>query len=881
VEFEEKVPEDGGRSGHQGRDYNMAQWYPQIATYDKYGWDKSQYLGPAEFHNEFGAFDVNITLPKSFSIGYSGTLLNPEEVYPDSVLQRLKESEGNIATVRIADYSNVTRNDSDSVLVTWKFRAENVRDFAWSANENYIWDITHWSPNIGEPSVAIHSLYFSDKAEFWKDVAQYGQHAVSFFSQHFGQYQYPNVFIVEGVVGGGMEYPGITFIGHYGDKNTHGLFGVVTHEVAHNWYPMMVGTNEIRYAFMDEGFATFMTMMAMEHYYGRYDNEYEWTEWFPKFLRYSNDHVREGTQRNALWLAKNHREEPIATHSYRFSEPGLAGTSIYSKTATVLLMLQYVLGDSVFEVAMKEYFNRWQFKHPYPEDFYSAMQVVGGKGDLSWFFDQWFNRTYRCDYGMRGLHYQVQQKENNQIYRTTLHIKRYEEAIMPLDIRVVYSDGSDTTLWLPVDRWMNAETEQVLEADLPRQPVRAEINPDGRILDINRLNNSSSIPKMTIKLDNTLQSVTPIDAYFVKWRPSLWYTDQGGWKFGYRINGSYLNDLHSLRLFQWYNTRDNTLNYDISTYHNTYKLTPMSSRSVRYFRIEGRKGWDVSFQKSFRKYFSYPPEHTTRLTYSFLTSDNVDYLLVPLTWQEGNLHRVILGYDYYNRGKLWNVNASFNLETSTSILGRSDFLYTKRTFQFKLNYTMPRQSTLALRYYLGAGYGDIPIQSKYYFSGASPIEQLNAPFYRSKGPLPSTIRDHAILPGGGNMRGYYNSFAVGDKMDALNLELRYSTMFPFFNFNLPVVNRITDMFRSVIFFDAGRIASDPQKLLDQRYEIDFGFGFRLKSLSTLFGPFSQSNILSSVGLQTLRIDFPIYVSMPIPDENKLKFRWVVSLSEAF
>ena len=133
-EYEEKVPEGGNRTGHQGRDYNIAQWYPQIATYDKYCWDKSQYLGSAEFHDEYGTFDVNVTLPRSFTLGFSGALLNPEEVYPDSVRQRLRDSEGNLATVRIADYSNHEWKDEDSVMVTWKFRAENVRDFAWTAN---------------------------------------------------------------------------------------------------------------------------------------------------------------------------------------------------------------------------------------------------------------------------------------------------------------------------------------------------------------------------------------------------------------------------------------------------------------------------------------------------------------------------------------------------------------------------------------------------------------------------------------------------------------------------------------------------------------------------------------------------------------------------
>ncbi|MBI4548393.1 MAG: M1 family metallopeptidase [Ignavibacteriae bacterium] len=880
-EFEERVPEGGNRTGHQGRDYNIAQWYPQIATYDKHGWDKSQYLGPAEFYNEYGTFDVSITLPKSFTLGYSGVLLNPEEVYSDSIRQQLKASEGNIETVRVVDYSKKDWKGEDTVMVTWKFHAENVRDFAWSANEHYIWDVTHWSPGLGEPSVTIHALYFEDKAEFWKEAAQYGRHAIDFFSRHFGQYVYPNCFIVEGPEGGGMEYPGITFIGHIGDKNNHSLFGVVTHEVGHNWYPMMIGSNETHYGFMDEGFTTFITALAVEDYYGRYNNEFEWTEWYQNLLCFPNDNEREGIQRGSIFLAKTGYEEPIATHIYRFTEGGLFGGSIYGKTAAVMFMLQYVLGDSLFEAVMKEYYNRWKFKHPYPEDFYAVAMEVSGR-DLHWFFDQWFHRTYKCDYGIGRFDYKVEKKNNQPIYKTEFTICRNGQAIMPLDVRIKLADNRDTTIWIPVDRWMNTEAKNEVTVDLPAEPLCAEINPDGRILDMNRLNNTSSmLPKMKWEFDNTLFSVTPIDAFQIKWRASFWYTDEGGWKAGYKFQGSYLNDLYATTVWNWYNFHDRTFNYDLSLAHNFYKLTPLSSASIRWYRIEGRKGVTLSSEKGLRRRYSYPPYHTVRLTYAYSQADNSEYLLYPLTWEEGILHRILVGYEYQNRGKFWNVNAWATLESSTSLFGQSDWDFAKRTFEVRTNLTMPLGWTLALRLYNGVGYGDIPNQTKYYFTNGSPIEQFNAPFFRSKGPLPSTVRDHALYRGGGNMRGYYRFAPAGDKIDAFNAEARFQTLIPFFNVNVPILSRIMNMFKSTLFLDAGRIASNSQKLWDQRFELDFGFGFRLKSLATLFGPFAQSNLFSSIGLQTLRVDFPIYVSMPVPDENKLKFRWVVSLSEAF
>ncbi len=880
-DFEENIHSSGVRSGHQGRDYNIAQWYPQISTYDKHGWDKTQYLGPAEFHNEYGSFDVSVTLPRSFTLGYTGTLLNPDEVYPDSVRRRLKESFGDMQTVRIADYSGTQWGSGDTARVTWRCHADSVRDFAFAANEHYIWDVTYWSPAPGQRPIAIHAMYFTDKAEFWTEAAKIGQHAISFFSTHFGLYAYPSMFIIEGVVGGGMEYPGIIFNGHLGDKNSHTLFGVLTHEVGHSWYPMMIGSDETYYAFMDEGFNTFITSLAMEDYYGPVNNEYTWTEWYQKLLCFPNDNSRDRLQRGSFWLAETGFEEPIATHTLRFEEQGLSGNSIYTKTAAVMYMLQYVLGDSVFGHVMKEYYTRWKFKHPYPEDFYALAEQASGVKDLRWFFDEWFNRTETCDYSVCGLRSSPQRGNDGTYYRTTFSVRRNRPAIMPVDVRITMADGSTRTVWFPIDLWKNAEGRRDTTVLLPSEPVRADLNPDGRILDINRLNNSTALPKITTRFDNTMFSVTPVDAYLLMWRPSVWYTDQGGWKAGYKLSGSYLDDLYATTIWNWYNFRDNTFNYDLSVSQNTYTITPMSRASVRWYRIEGRKGVTATAWKGLSSHWSYPPYQSVSFTYSYVQADNPDYHLHPEVWQEGVLHRIQAGYDYSNRGRFWTVHAAATLESSTSLFGRSDFQYAKRTLLLNGSLTIPGNWTLALRFYSGIGYGDVPNQAKYYLASASPIEEMGDPFFRSKGPLPSTVRDHALLPGGGLMRAYYGIPVAGDKLDAFNAEARFTTLIPFIDPDIPVFSSLSRMVRSVLFFDAGRLADQTQKLWDQRFEVDCGVGFRLASFYSLLGTAAQSDILSSIGFSTLRVDFPFYASMPPPDESKLKFRWVISLREAF
>ena len=880
IEFEGKIPEDGERTGHQGKDYNIAQWYPQIATYDRFGWDKSQYLGPAEFHNEFGSFEVNITLPKSFTLGYSGALLNPEDVYPDSIITKLKQAEGDTVAVRIADYTKTEWGSAESTMVTWKFNAENVRDFAWSANEHYIWDVNYWYPSPGAKGIAVHALYFKDMAQYWNRAAEYAKHTISYLNNHYGMYAYPNCFVVEGVVGGGMEYPGITFIGHYGDELTNSPFGIITHEVAHNWYPMMVGTNETAYGFMDEGFATFFTVAASEDFYGRYNNTYHFTEWYQKLLHFPNADERSQIQLNSLWLAKSGYEEPIATHTYRFEEPGLSGASMYSKTATVLFMLQYVLGDEVFEKVMREYFNRWKFKHPYPEDFYTVVEEASGRKNLRWFFDQWFNKTLICDYGISGFCWDEIKSGDTIVYRTNVSVKRYKPAIMPVDVHVTMENGNDAVLWFPIDLWLNAEVERDTVIDLPSKPIRAELNPDGRILDINRLNNRRPLPKVSVEFENTLFGVTPVDAYLVSWRPSLWYTDRGGWNVGYKVNGSYLDDFFRARLWQAYNFGDKTFDHDVSLSHNTMNLTP-GEISVRWYRMEGRKNVSFSLFKDFNRRYSYPPSHQVRLKYAFSKVIDRNYLLHPEVWEDGNLHSLIAGYSYSNRGSFWNVNASVQLEGSSSLFGRSSFQYSKRTFLVRSRFTMPGGWSLNARLYSGAGYGVVPAQAKFYFAGASPMEEMSDPLLRSKGVVPSTVRDHVVTPGGGMMRGYYRFPISGDKIEAVNMEARFSSVIPFVRIPIPVVSSVMRHFQSSLFLDAGRITGQTEKLWDRRFEIDFGFGLRLQSLAGLIGEFGRSNLFSAVGLQTLKIDFPLYSSAPFPGENKVKFRWVISFREEF
>jgi aminopeptidase N len=861
IDWNENIPTFTMRTGHVGRDYNIAQWYPQIATYDKFGWHKDQYIG-AEFHNEFGTFDVNITLPKSFIVGYSGTLLNPQEVLPDSAIQKLKSSEGNDSTVNILDYSQREIPKEDSALVTWKCRIDTARDFAWSANENYIWDVAHWN------GIAIHALYFDDKKEFWKRDAEYGRHAIKFFSENFGMYPYPNAFCVEGVIGGGMEYPGIVFLGHIGDEISTALYDVTAHEFGHEWYPMMMGNNETEYAFMDEGFTTFITTLAHEDFYGRNNNSYFWNARHHKFFAFPNSDERQDNVRNYLNIAKLGVEEPIATHADHWDETIGSGTAFYPKTASVMFMLQYVLGDSVFSQLMLEYYKRWKFKHPYPEDFYTLAMEVSGNRDLRWFFDEWFHRTYTCDYALDCVDYEKINVEGKEIYQTKVMIRKIGRAIMPLDVELQLEDGSKQTVFIPVEKWMNNETEQTVKIDLPSKPIKGEINPDKRIADINRLNNTWRKFPVKFEYDNTAFSITPMYEYSIRWRQSLWFNDIDGMKLGGKIFGSYLNDIHSFTAWSWIGVKSKQLDYDVSYSTIMYELLKWSSVSFRAYTIDGRQSENIAWNVFSGKHYSYPPFHTINVSLSRFQLVSGKYLSFN-NWDAGQLNRMITRYFYQNRGDGWNFNCTFALESDVL---QSDFRYNKFSVQATDIYNLPMNVRFGVRLFGGVANGNVPKQTALYLASGSPIDEMNADLLRSRGTLPDSIRFHSLQPGGGNLRGYFNQNISAERIGAANIEVRFPQLVPFIPFQqIPLLGKIFGVFNGVAFFDCGKIWNESSSLHKQ-FLYDAGYGIRFAQIPT------QTNLFSSIGLNVIRLDFPLYVNQPI-DGKKTKFRWLLTVTE--
>jgi len=374
IAYSFQVPEHGsdrmGRELHSGGWlYEIAQWYPRMAVYDDVrGWNTEQYLGQGEFYLEYGDFDMEITVPRSFVVVATGTLTNPTEVLTATQRARLAQAVKSDTTVPIVARNEVgqssTRPAGTGQTLTWRFSAKNVRDVAWAAAPNFIWDASGWD------GILIQSVYPPDADPDWQNSTKYARHSIQHYSERWFRYPYPTAINVAGPVGG-MEYPMIVFCGD--QASGFALYSVTTHELGHQWFPMIVGSNERLFAWMDEGVNTFINIYSIRSFY----RDSLW------------DRHRGDTQAWAR-VAAGGRDQPPMFPPDR-TDPQQLGPVAYTKPATGLFLLRHHIVDDTtrFDAAFREYIRRWAYRHPTPADFFRTMEDGLGE-DLSWFWRGWF-----------------------------------------------------------------------------------------------------------------------------------------------------------------------------------------------------------------------------------------------------------------------------------------------------------------------------------------------------------------------------------------------------------------------------------------------------------------------------------------------------------
>lgn len=463
LEFNGQVPlqiRRSGRNSSEGVALSMSQWYPKMAEYDFEGWHADPYIA-REFHGVWGDYDVTITLDKNYTIGGTGYLQNPQEVGHgyEAPGTKVKKQKGN--------------------TLSWHFKAPMVHDFMWAADPEYTHDVLEM-----ENGPSLHFLYKNkpELVENWKALQPITAKAMAFFSKNVGPYPYEQYSVIQGG-DGGMEYAMSTLI--TGERKLNSLIGVMAHEMAHSWFQHILATNEAKHSWMDEGFTSFISSLFMQ-----------------EISENPAENPFAGSYRGYQYLIKSGKEQPQTTHSDRYEFNSAYSIAAYSKGSIFLSQLGYIIGQDKLMETLKKYYTDFKFKHPTPNDFKRTAEKVSGL-QLDWYLMDWTQTTNTIDYA-------IQEVVAADLENTTVVLERKGLMPMPLDILVVYQDGSQETFYVPLrmmrggkenpypsiertvlPNWAWAYPSYEFTISKPYQSIKAiQIDPSGLMADADLDNNS-------------------------------------------------------------------------------------------------------------------------------------------------------------------------------------------------------------------------------------------------------------------------------------------------------------------------------------------------------------------------------------------------------
>lgn len=879
-------------SGKGYKHYDMVHWYPRISVYDKkFGWDTEQHMDH-EFYGDFGAYHVEITVPNHYILDGTGAMINEPEVLPIPLRERLDISNFKKKVWNTPADEMVKR---DGTTKTWKFSALNVHDVAYTFDPTYRIGEAHFG------NVRCIALVQEPHAIGWLHAAQYVVKIIETNSKNIGMYAYPKMIAADAQ--DGMEYPMITLDGGF-DPEFRSLF---IHEISHNWFFGMIGSNETYRAFMDEGFTQFYTADTWENIEGIYELEYPNKSSY--IDKYKNKvKARESEAFYSYYNAMLKGEEvTLNTHSDGFNggiRHGGGYGQVYTKTATMLYNLKYVLGDSLFVAAMQNYFNQWKMCHPYPEDFKNSI-INFTHVDLNWFFDEWIDTYKTIDYAVK----KIKRIKRTNDYKITF--KRYGMQ-MPIDFTVFSKDSSAKNFHIP-NTWFEKKTNATV---LPRwigwdkvKPVYTAtvtipggidyvaIDTSNRLADINMINNSSK-KNVSIKFDSKIWNLPDRTNYEIFVRPSIWYNGFDGLKFGVYGTGNYLNYKHIFEANLWFsstigqayletphvNSHDFVsclINYKTATDKFMKKST--FSASVR--ELDGFSSASVMFEKKSNN-------EKNRLSIQLKTmlrdvDNDLHYLIYKNHWTAGKLNNVaniLFEHDYnYKKG---SAKLGANLRTPF-IFSDYDFSALSAWWITKSKF---KRLSINTRLFgqLGTG-NNVPIESQLYVAGANPEELMDNKYTRSMGFFPTFYfgeKTTNFAAGGGlNLRGYMGYLLYSGDANGMphynykglsgtsaSVEIEIDKLLGLGKTFVKNTYKITPY----LFGDAGIINSNYVGESTKTTDImaDAGLGIELT--------IRRWWKLQTVKPLSIRADFPVFINrLPYAEKDYFQFRWMIGVNRAF
>lgn len=880
--------------------YDGVHWYPRISVYDrKFGWDTQQHLG-TEFYGDFGTFDVDLDFPHHYVVDATGVLQNEEDVMPAELRSKLD----------IANFKDKPWNEAPSVVIApvpgkrkiWKYHAENVHDFAFTADPTYRIGEAEWN------GIRCIALAQEPHASGWQNAASYTAQIIRTFSTDFGMYAYPKMIVAD--ARDGMEYPMLTLDGGR-DPDYRGL---LVHEVGHNWFFGMLGNNETYRAFLDEGFTQFLTAWGLERIDGDtlvesvprnfYERKYRKAE----LARESE--VYYGYQRDAV----RDQLPQINTHSDEFGYArgyGMGYGHVYYKTAVMLYNLQYVLGEELFLDAMRNYVHEWQICHPYPEDMRQSFISYTGV-DLNWFFDQWIETDKRIDYAVKGV------KRRNKDSGQVIHLKRKGSMQMPIDLQVIANDGTIHDLHIPNTWFVKRTTAKVLPrwighdemrrdyfatVDIPTGIRSITIDTTDRLADHYMLNDQLEMP-VHVSFDHHLYQRPDRRYYEVFARPDLWWNGFDGLKAGLHVNSGYMRYKHRVHFTAWMNTgiaqqlpdgakdtRFEPFSFNFRYENGIEKLLKGATVNLHARALDGLEryggGWNWLMPNK-------RTEASVDLHY-FIRKDSTDltYLIYPELWDLDELNgRLDVGLKHrYQHG---SGNGMLGLEVRNSAVGVASHYSQLRLSA--INSTDLWRLRLHTRLFGQYGTGDTPRESALYLAGGNPEEMMENKFVRSIGFVPyedvrhgiGTEPGHFHFAGGLNLRGYAGYLAPeidadgniittfsGTTGTSASAELDLDGLVRFRPGKIASYLKLNIyLFGDVGSMSYTRVVNDREQLMfaEPRGDAGVGVAFTIKR----WGP------LVDVEPLTIRFDMPLFLSaLPASETEHFAFRYVVGIGRSF
>ena len=902
--------------------YNGVQWFPKICVYDrKMGWDTYQHLNK-EFYGEFGVYDVNLDFASNYIVEATGAIQNRKEVLPDDLRAKLD----------MKNFANKPWNEAPSIIIpyekgkrkVWKYHAENVHDFAFTADPSYRIATTYWN------DIECVGIAQEPHASGWQNSAEYVAKIIKVFSEDIGMYAYPKMVAADAA--DGMEYPMLTLDG----GADPGYRGLLVHEIGHNWFYGMVGSNETYRAALDEGFTQFYTAWGLEKIDGEYlvqgqpGSKFRRKFWEPTKARDAR------VFNNYILSAMRGEPKPLNTHSNDFNDAlhheGGYG-AVYYKPATMLYNLQYTLGDSLFKKAMMHYFDQWKFAHPYLEDFRASV-IHYTNVDLTWFFDQWLETTKTIDYSIDEI------KRVKGTDSFAIKFTRNGQMQMPLDFTVEAKDGSMQSYYIP-NTWFEKETDAVTlpkwygwsklhprytaYVHAPAGVKHVRIDTSWRLADVNPLDNTKTKGlffrplSVKVKLDGGVANPVDRKRYRLYLRPDLWWNEVDGVKLGMHFEGNYFNTMHKLDGAVWWNTHflqgDDYLSFESEGWYEKYLpfnftlnyITPVSAKHpdheeefhVRLLDglIYGRLGhnWKPNDKISAQFYYQtmWRPHR-----------NDLDYLLYPDEWSSNkrrpnNSLNLVLGRTFRTKRSFGSATLTMRAPLLT---GNEPDAFNYGYIQYTgLHTTYLHRLEIRSRLIARVGMGtNIPYESALWLAGANPEELMENKYTRSVGFVPSEWTgvsryetNHFHMGGGLNLRGYSGYFVADERNGevligykgrsgaAVNVEVDVDNY-------IPLKPKLTRNWLHVDvygFADAGLIElsritnvnkyynSEPtEEKSDIRVDAGLGLAFTIKK----WGVFDKAKPL------TVRFDMPFFVNRPpYADPQYVNFRYVIGINRAF